>query len=486
MAIKGARDRMPTPEPDESHDEWIDRCMSDDESVEDFPDEDQRLAFCESVWEQSREDDMTENFERRVAGQIGVEQRADGQGRMLVGHAAVFNSLSGDLGGFREIVAPGAFSHPLQNGADVRALWNHDASQVLGRTRAGTLRLSEDGEGLRAEIDVPDTQAGRDAVTSVERGDVSQMSFAFRVRPGGQSFDENDEGQVVRTLSDVDLFDVSPVTFPAYEATKVDARALRQWQNEHDTTPVGIEVPNSNSLDRMRAIHASIRAKERAGADWCEFRNVEATDESAEILIYDAIGLFGTDPKRFVEQLRELRGRNLHLRLNSPGGSVFDGAAIYNALRQHEGFVQVDIDGLAASMAGIIAMAGHRVRMNQNAFFMAHNASGCVLGDYRAMRHEADLLEKINRSLAKTLSIRSGKDHAEIIAMMDRETWFDADEAKAIGFADEILHENGASIRHHELGHFRNVPAKLIERRRLQFRRARLAREADMRERLSK
>lgn len=429
---------------------------------------------------------MPDDFERRVAGPIGVEVRADGESRQLVGYAAKFNSLSSDLGGFREQIQPGAFSHALQNNADVRALWDHNSGQVLGRTRAGTLRLSEDDEGLRAEIDVPDTTAGRDAVTSIERGDVSQMSFAFRVRPGGQSFDESDSGEIIRTLTSVDLLDVSPVAYAAYESTRIDARALRQWQSEHDAPPVGIEVPNSNSLDRMRAIHASIRAKERAGADWCEFRNVEASDESAEILIYDAIGLFGTDPKRFVEQLRELRGRNLHLRLNSPGGSVFDGAAIYNALRQHEGFVQVDIDGLAASMAGIIAMAGHRVRMNQNAFFMAHNASGCVLGDYRAMRHEADLLEKINRSLAKTLAIRSGKDHAEVIAMMDRETWFDADEAKAIGFADEILHENGASIRHHDLGHFRNVPAKLIERRRLQFRRARLAREADMRERLSK
>lgn len=429
---------------------------------------------------------MQDDLERRVAGDIGIETRADGEGRMLTGEAVPYNSLSGDLGGFREQFSPGAFSRTLQDSPDVRALWNHNAGQVLGRTRSGTLRLDDGGEGLRFENDVPDTQAGRDAVTSIERGDVTGMSFSFRVRPGGQSFDESEDGQIIRTVTDAELFEISPVTFPAYESTRVDARALRQWRDGMQPEPVGITIPNSNALDRMRAIHASIRAKERAGADWCEFRNVEATDESAEILIYDAIGLFGTDPKRFVEQLRELRGRNLHIRLNSPGGSVFDGAAIYNAIRQHEGFVQVDIDGLAASMAGIIAMAGHQVRMNQNAFFMAHNASGCVLGDYRAMRHEADLLEKINRSLAKTLAIRSGKDHAEIVAMMDRESWFDADEAKAIGFADEILHENGASIRHHDLGHFRNVPAKLVERRRQQWRRSRMARSADLRARLSK
>lgn len=474
---------MPTPNPDEDHDTFIARCMEDDEAVEDFPDDDQRLAFCESVWKQSQESDM-EDFERRVSGRVGVETRADGSGRRLVGHAAVFDSLSGDLGGFREQIRAGAFSNSLQGNPDIRALWNHNDGQVLGRTRAGTLQLTEDAEGLRAEIDLPDTQAGRDAVTSVERGDVSQMSFAFRVRPGGQSFDENEQGEIIRTLTDVELFEVSPVTFPAYEATKVDARAIRHCKSESEEA--GIHIPDTGSVDRMRSIRDSVVAKSRKGADWCEFRNVENQDESVEILIYDAIGLSGTEPREFVRKLGELQGRNVRLRINSPGGSVFDGAAIYNALRQHDGFVQVDIDGIAASMAGIIAMAGKRVRMNQNAFFMAHNASACVMGDAKAMRHEAELLEKINRSLAKTLAIRSGKDHAEIIAMMDKETWLDADEAKEIGFADEILHENGASIRHHDLSHFRNIPDKLLERRRMQWRRSRMSKKAEMRERLSK
>lgn len=433
-----------------------------------------------------QENDMTD-FERRVSGSIDVEQRADGGGRRLVGYAAVFDSLSEDLGGFREQIRAGAFSQSLEGSPDIRALWNHDDGQVLGRTRAGTLNLSEDGRGLRAEIDLPETQAGRDAATSVERGDVNQMSFAFKVRAGGQKFDEDEDGQIIRTLTDLELYEVSPVTFPAYEDTHVDARARHRAQEYRNGSEMSfIEVPTNGGIDRMRAIRDSVIAKDRNGADWCEFRNIENVDETAEILVYDAIGLFGTDPKQFVRTLESLKGRNLHLRINSPGGSVFDGAAIYNALRQHDGFVTVDVDGLAASMAGIIAMAGHRVRMNQNAFFMAHNASGCVLGDANAMRHEAELLEKINRSLGKTLAIRSGKEISEILAMMDRETWFDADEAKDIGFADEILHENGANIRHHDLSHFRNVPAKLLERRRQQRRRARLARKAEMQERLSK
>lgn len=140
----------------------------------------------------------------------------------IAGHAAVFNQLSDDLFGFREEIAPGAFAHSIQKD-DIRALWNHDANYVLGRNTAGTLRLSEDDIGLAIENDLPDTQNARDLLTSIRRGDVSQMSFGFitlrdnwRVEAGGL---------VVRTLEEVQLFDVSPVTFPAYPQTDLTARA---------------------------------------------------------------------------------------------------------------------------------------------------------------------------------------------------------------------------------------------------------------------
>lgn len=433
----------------------------------------------------SKENEMTD-FERRVAGQLSIEQRADGGGPQLVGYAAMFNSRSGDLGGFVEQIRQGAFSESVNSGADVRALWNHNDGQVLGRTAAGTLRLAEDNLGLRVEIDPPDTQAGRDALTSIERGDVNQMSFAFRVRPGGQDFAEDERGQVVRTLTDVELFEVSPVTFPAYEDTRVDVRAIDRAREQRAAANVdqGILFEDTGSRARMAALRAAVVTRERSGADWCEFRNLEAAaDEPAEIVIYDTIGMFGTEPAEFIERVHGLRGRPLHVRINSPGGSVFDGAAIYNALRQHDSFVQVDIDGIAASMAGIVAMAGQRVRMNQSAFFMAHNASSCVMGDAKAMRHEADVLEKVTRSLAKTLAIRSGRDLAEVVAWMDAETWWDADDCRELGFCDEIMHEMGASIRHHNLAHFRNVPDRLLERRRRQWRTTNARRKLDLRER---
>jgi hypothetical protein len=139
-------------------------------------------------------------------------------GKKIVGHAAVFNSLSLEMWGFRERIMPGAFKRVLSEGADVRALINHNPSTVLGRSKAGTLALREDGQGLLAKIDPPDTTAAKDIIESISRGDVDGMSIGFR------SVDERwirEGGANVRELLDVDLFDVSIATYPAYPATEV-------------------------------------------------------------------------------------------------------------------------------------------------------------------------------------------------------------------------------------------------------------------------
>lgn len=157
---------------------------------------------------------------RTIPLEVRVERRADGQA-VIRGHAAVFGQLSEDLGGFREQILPGAFADAIQTD-DVRALFNHDANFVLGRNRSSTLTMSEDARGLAIEINPPDTQLVRDLVlTPMERGDITQMSFAFSVRPGGQDWAKDDSGQVVRTLKRVRLYDVSPVTYPAYPQTDV-------------------------------------------------------------------------------------------------------------------------------------------------------------------------------------------------------------------------------------------------------------------------
>jgi HK97 family phage prohead protease len=169
-------------------------------------------------------------LETRLANVTDLQLRDDGGVRKLIGHAAVFNSLSEDLGGFREKIQPGAFSKSL--GEDIRALVNHDSSRVLGRTKAGTLFLSEDATGLRVEILPPDTTFARDLMASIERGDVSQMSFGFQVRRGGDVWSRDEQGRRLRTLVDVALHEVSPVTFPAYPDTSIGLRSMEAWELE--------------------------------------------------------------------------------------------------------------------------------------------------------------------------------------------------------------------------------------------------------------
>jgi len=167
-------------------------------------------------------------MEHRTFGINSLEVRRGENGPTIAGYAAVFNSRSVMLYGYREMILPGAFADSLMG--DIRALWQHDSSQVLGRTRAGTLRLWEDAQGLAFELQPPDTQTGRDAVTLIERGDVDQMSFGFNVPTGGDEWAEDDDGIPLRLLKRASLVEVSPVTFPAYEATAVSIlRTAPEW-----------------------------------------------------------------------------------------------------------------------------------------------------------------------------------------------------------------------------------------------------------------
>jgi uncharacterized protein len=159
--------------------------------------------------------------EVRVGGVGGDE----GRGRLIFGYAARFNSWSEDLGGFIERIAPNAFAGVVED--DVRALFNHDPNLVLGRVRAGTLRVWQDEVGLAYEIDAPDTQVGRDLLVSMARGDVNQSSFAFYVAE--DEWGELADGMLTRTIKRVGrLYDVSPVTYPAYSATVSGVRDLSE------------------------------------------------------------------------------------------------------------------------------------------------------------------------------------------------------------------------------------------------------------------
>lgn len=177
----------------------------------------------------------------------------------LSGYAAVYNQLSVDFGGWREIIRPGAFTGTLAKGPDTRANVDHTGGlSTIGRTRNGTLTLSEDAQGLRVLIQPPDTQAGRDVVTLVQRGDLNQMSFAFWTQR--DNWLETGE-YVLRELHEVDIDggDVSIVTYPAYPATSVQMRSLMNLpplpENVRGRAPasdIADEVARARWLSRRR------------------------------------------------------------------------------------------------------------------------------------------------------------------------------------------------------------------------------------------
>jgi HK97 family phage prohead protease len=164
--------------------------------------------------------------------EIKIERRKDGTAS-VEGHAAVFNQMSENLGGFREIIHDGAFDDVLKD--DVRALFNHDSNLILGRS-PGTLDLSVDSRGLVFKYESPDTTYARDLLVSLDRGDISQSSFGFNIASvdGAEWVEDEETGALTRHIKKFSrLFDVSPVTFPAYLQTDVAKRSMDKWKDEH-------------------------------------------------------------------------------------------------------------------------------------------------------------------------------------------------------------------------------------------------------------
>jgi ATP-dependent Clp protease protease subunit len=190
---------------------------------------------------------------------------------------------------------------------------------------------------------------------------------------------------------------------------------------------------------------------------------IQARGTGAEVAIYDEIGAYGVSAKGFLMELGALPdGTPVDLRLNSPGGSVFDAVAIHNALKRHEGTVTVWIDGIAASAASYIAMAGDEIVMPENAFLMIHDPAGLVMGTAEDMRAMAEALDKVKGSLVSGYAAKSGRTPEEVSALMAAETWFDAADAVAQGFADRLIEPVRIAARF-DIGRFRNAPPVLVE-----------------------
>jgi len=190
---------------------------------------------------------------------------------------------------------------------------------------------------------------------------------------------------------------------------------------------------------------------------------IRARASGTEVLIYDEIGAYGVSAKGFLAELGALPDdAAIDLRLNSPGGSVFDAVAIYNALKRHAGEITVWIDGIAASAASYIAMAGDTIVMPENAFLMIHDPSGLVMGTAEDMRSTAEALDRIKGSLIQGYAAKSGKPDDEIAALMAAETWLDAKDALDLGFIDRIA-EPVKLAASFDVARFRNAPPEVVE-----------------------
>jgi ATP-dependent Clp endopeptidase proteolytic subunit ClpP len=173
-------------------------------------------------------------------------------------------------------------------------------------------------------------------------------------------------------------------------------------------------------------------------SNWFEFKASADMPES-DLFLYGEVGGWGASAAEFIDALSTRKEQRINLHIHSPGGSVFEGHAIFTALKSHPGGVTTWVDGIAASMASVIAMAGAPVKMAGNAFLMIHNPWSQTAGGSDELRKQADVLDKLKESLVKIYADKSGMTYEEISAAMDSETWFSAEEAVAFGLADEVV-----------------------------------------------
>lgn len=218
---------LPNPKDGEEQDKWTERCMSNDMMKNEFPDNKQRLAVCFQKWRDKDKEKKSEDsqMERRyiTKAEFRIESE-ENEPTIIGGYAAVFNRWSEAIApfNFKEKIKKGAFMETIGRD-DVRALINHDPNLIIGRTANKTLKLWEDDDGLGFEVKLPETSYAADLVESIRRKDITQNSFGFLVEEDG---DEWSSDRTKRTLTKVRLFDVSPVTFPAYKQTTVAVRLM--------------------------------------------------------------------------------------------------------------------------------------------------------------------------------------------------------------------------------------------------------------------
>ena len=224
----------------------------------------------EIIAEEEKDERNLKNYNQMEKRIFNIETRVDSteDGRdLVVGHASVYDSRSNNLGGFYEFIERGAFTEELIANSDVRALINHDPNLILARNTSGTLNLTADERGLKYEFEMPETSYGKDLAISMKRGDITQSSFAFTVAEDDWSTDA--DGNNIRTIKKIDrLYDVSPVTYPAYNMAESDLvvakRGLKEYQESLvEETKEEIIEEKENNLVRGSLISLNIELKKR-------------------------------------------------------------------------------------------------------------------------------------------------------------------------------------------------------------------------------
>ncbi|WP_341877600.1 head maturation protease, ClpP-related [Defluviitalea saccharophila] len=179
--------------------------------------------------------------------------------------------------------------------------------------------------------------------------------------------------------------------------------------------------------------------------------------------IYDWLEIEATSPLDVIKALNEANGQDIEVDINSGGGDIFAGSEIYTALRSYKGNVQINIVGIAASAASVIAMAG-KSRITPTGLFMIHNVSSRARGDYRSMEHQAEVLKIANQSIANAYKEKTGLSDVELFKLMDKETWMSAEEAVKNKFVDEVMFDTTSQTVKGFYNSFSGIPYEAIEK----------------------
>lgn len=219
-------------------------------------------------------------------------------------------------------------------------------------------------------------------------------------------------------------------------------------------------APKAAAVQSIRIVAREPAAKENTRFE------VRAKGDVTEIDLYEEIGFFGVTAKSFKTALDSISTPRIVLNINSPGGVVFDGVAMYNDLIAHSAKVEVHVKGVAASAASIVAMAGDEIVMGAGSFLMIHNSSTITLGDTRELARISRVLSQIDKAMATTYADKTGIDVEEIAQMMNDETWIDAASAVDQGFADRVENTADSSAKaRFDLSAFANAPQSIAERK---------------------